>query len=292
MENVLENIPNEMIGVKSTILKIFRELATNEGQEEEFGNTMENILPNELKITTVWLDKLTNIWRYSFGTSIDNLQSGYTWSGTTNHFPVINLYTAIKIAYENLTENQLKDYISRLKDITKHSDVLFEMRPLMNVAKRFKKYFEISGFGVGNKTLDWRINIFGYNIVFDVKNRIKSLITHLEEIIPYMQASANNIIPPAPDPKDLFKSVENKLVERNYFKQLQGVWIQTQIKEHKTALNNYFINDLDPKKIHFMIISDWKEDAYILARNKFIKYILKKLFHLIESERHVTEEYR
>lgn len=107
-----------------------------------------------------------------------------------------------------------------------------------------------------------------------------------------MANDVNNIIPPASEPKDLFKSVENKLLERNYFRQLQGVWIQTQIKEHKLALDKYFFNELNPKQVHFSIISDWQEDAYILARSKLVKNILKKIFHIKESERFVTEEYR
>ncbi len=292
METGLENIPQEMIGQNSTLLNVFQELAINEGQTKEFANTLENLLPDELKDTTVWLDRLTNKWRYYFGLPIDNLKSEYVWTGTSNHFLVINLYNVMKVAYRNLNTNQFQDYINRLKDRAKHSDVLFEMRPIISVRKIFKKYFEVQGYGIGNKTLDWRVNILGINIVFDVKNRIKSLITHLEEITPNMVVDVKSINPPAPDPNDLFKSVENKFLEKSYFKQLQGVWIQTQIKEHKSALEKYFFNDLNIKRIHFLIISDWKDDAYILARNKLLKFFLKKIFCISESERFVTDEYK
>lgn len=291
MGNGLENIPEDMIGEKSTILNVFSELVLVDGLTIEYANNLEGLLPDELKTTTVWFDKKSKLWRYYYGFPIDNLQSGFSWTGTTNHLPIKYLYVALKIANENLTSEQLNEYSNRLKDPAKHNDVLFEMRPLIKVGKRFKKHFEVGGYSTGNTTLDWRIGFYGYNIVFDVKNRIKSLVNHLEEITPHMVSGKTNIIPSAPDPKDLFKSVEKKLIERNYLLQLQGVWINTQIQEHKAALVQYYFNELNLRKVHFMIISDWKEDAYILARNKFIKYLLKKLFHISESERFVTEQY-
>ena len=291
MENEFKNIPQSMIGEKSSLIKEFLKLALKEGDSEDFATSLEKLLPKELQTTTVWFDNFTKIWRYYYGPPIDNMQSDYYWEGTVNNLPVINLYNSLKVAYRILIKDQLVSYINRLKDPSKHIDVLFEMRPVMNVGRLFKKYFEVSGYGVGNKTIDWKINFFGLNIIFDVKNRMKSLINQLDEITPHLMANATNIIPTAPNPEDLFKSVEDKFLEKKYYIQLQGVWIQTQIKEHKSILNNYFFNELNPKKVHFLIISDWKVDAYILTRNKIVNYLIKSLFRIKESERFVTEHY-
>jgi hypothetical protein len=291
MDNGLLNIPESMIGDKSSLLNEFCELAIKEDETKEFAIMIEKLLPNEIRDTTVWFNNLNKRWEYYYGQSINNLSSSFNWVGSTNHFPVKYLYLALKIAYKNLTKEQLVEYINRLKNVQKHSDVLFEMRPLMNVGKLYKIFFEVNGYGIRNKTLDWRISILYFNIVFDVKNRLKSLINQLEEITPYLNAGANEIIPQATNPRDLFKSVEDKFLEKKYFSQLQGVWIQTQIKEKKSNLDKYFYDELNPQKIHFAILSGWKEDAYILTRNKFIKYFLKKLFHIKESERYVTENY-
>jgi len=190
MENELTNIPNSMIGGISTLPIEFTKFAINENKTETFAHVITNLLPNELVTTTVWFDNLTKIWRYYFGPPIDKLSTDIIWTGTTNNLPLINLYTAIKTAYKNLNGEQLNQYVDRLKIPSKHTDVLFEMRPIMNVGKLGKKYFEVSGYCLGNKTCDWRINIYGHNIIFDVKNRVKSLVNQLEFISPYLIVDA------------------------------------------------------------------------------------------------------
>jgi hypothetical protein len=46
-----------------------------------------------------------------------------------------------------------------------------------------------------------------------------------------MRLVESETLPTAPSPADLFKSVENKLKERYYLPQLQGVWIHSDIQE-------------------------------------------------------------
>jgi hypothetical protein len=52
--------------------------------------------------------------------------------------------------------------------------------------------------------------------------------------IPDLNKGTNHTLPTAPNPADLFKSVENKLKERCYVLQLQGVWIHSDIKEDES----------------------------------------------------------
>ena len=73
--------------------------------------------------------------------------------------------------------------------------------------------------------------------------------------------------------------------------QLQGVWIHSEIKEDEEKLTAYFRHNLKRKKVHFAILSDWKDDAYVLARNRIIAFLLKRAFGLTESKRFVSNDY-
>jgi hypothetical protein len=52
--------------------------------------------------------------------------------------------------------------------------------------------------------------------------------------IPDLNKGTNHTLPTAPNPADLFEGVENKLKERCYVLQLQGVWIHSDIKEDES----------------------------------------------------------
>lgn len=141
MKNEYINIPEVLVGEKSSIFKEFRELALKEGNTEDFAITLEKLLPSELRTTPVWFDKLTKMRRYYYGPPIDDLQTDFVWGGTANNLPVTNLYTGLKLANQILTKEQLVNYVNRLKDPSKHIDTLFEMRPVMNIGRFSKKYF-------------------------------------------------------------------------------------------------------------------------------------------------------
>ncbi len=284
-------LPDAIVGDKSTLYEAFIGLVTKYGDQKAYAIELLKLLPQSVKEAPVWFDKLTNMWRYEYGLPFDRLPQQTMVVGTNVYLPVHELYVAVRIADKLLTRGQLLNFLQRLSDRGKHSDVLFEMRPMRDIKANLRTHYEILGRGIGNTTCDWQVTGTLVNVLFDVKNRNKSFVEHLKQIIPTLNSSATNILPTAPNPEDLFKSVENKLNERCYLAQLQGVWIHSRIKEDEDKLTFYFKNSLNKKKVHFVILSDWQDDAFILARNSIIVKVLKRIFRLTESSRFVSQQY-
>jgi hypothetical protein len=283
--------PSQFIDGKATMYDAFLFCARQYGDSETRAIERLKMLPKPVKEAQVLHDRITDLWRYKFGDPYDRLPEGTIVSGTNILQSVNELYKAVKIADQRLTDSQKLSYLKRLSDVDKHPDAVFEMRPLANVSGSFRVSYEVSGLGPGNTTLDWQVKGRIINIVFDVKNRTKSLINHLSKIIPHLNQGEDYPQPPSPDPADLFTSVQGKLNERCYLCQLQGVWIHTDIKEDELKLKHYFDNVLNKKKIHFAVISDWQDDAYILACDRFIIEKLVNIFKLTQSTRFVTQDY-
>ena len=269
----------------------FRTCAADRGDTELAADSLVALLSGSIREAPVWFDRLTNLWRYEFGIPYGGMPEDMIISGTNVYLPVSELYIGLRVARSRLKPDQLATFLDRLTDKPKHCDVLFEMRPLMNVKPGLHANYEVPGLGIGNKTCDWQVKGAIMNIVFDVKNRIRPLLEHMKQLIPGLNRGDANILPSAPNPEDRFKSVEDKLKERCCLSQPQGVWIHSDIKEHEDSLTLYFNKTLCSKKVHFAILSDWQNDAFILARNPFIKMILKRAFHLTESKRFVTHDY-
>jgi hypothetical protein len=268
------NLPGPMVGNKSTMYEVFRKLAIEYGDKEAYCIELLKLLPRPLKEAPVWFDNLTNLWRYEYGVPLDRMPDGMMVVGTHMYLPVSELYCAIRIADRRLSRDQLLVFRDRLADKAKHADALFEMRPVRNLKPGLRASYEVLGLGVGNTTCDWQVRGNLVNVVFDVKNRRRSLVEHLKQLIPDLNKGVSHTHPTAPDPADLFKSVENKLKERCYVLQLQGVWIHSEIKEDEERLKAYFKNALNRRKVHFAILSDWKDDAYVLARTRMIARLL------------------
>lgn len=288
---MISRIPRQFCDEISNMDSIFEGIAKSVGDSKEFAIQLLQVLPQAIRKAVVWHDRLTDLWRYEFGLPFDRMPYNQPVIGT-NQFPIVlYLYNAMKTAKKYLTESQLIEFTRRLEDEAKHQEVLFEMRPAVGLAKPFKVLFEVESLGVGNKRIDWYLNSRRLKILFDVKCRLGSLVNHLEQIIEGDRQGNIKIPPNAPDPANLFKSTEEKFKRRCSCRILQGVWINTGIKEHEEALKKYFFEILDPKKIHFAILSDWKDDAYFLTRRRFHKRTLKKVFGLVESERFVTDNY-
>lgn len=284
-------IPGQFFDDKGTMYDAFLFCAHQRGDSDAHAIELLKLLPKPIKSAIVMHDRITDIWRYKYGSPYDRLPDETLVSGTNEFMPVIDLYRALHVADRRLTKVQLIKFIERLKDNSKHLDVVFEMRPLLNVDDGFQAYYEVIGYGPGNTTLDWWVEGRYINIVFDVKNRTKSLINHLRQIIPQLNLGEDYAQPSSPNPSDLFLNVQEKLKEMCFLCQLQGVWIHTDIKEDEVKLREYFDNHLNNKKVHFAVISDWLDDAYILACNHLISNVIGKTFKIIKSKRFVARDY-
>ena len=223
---------------------------------------------------------MTNIWRYEFGIPYD-IKGDLVW-GTHMWVPVGYLFNALLCSYSRLPQDVRDAYLSRLGDPGAHQATLVEMIPGYKVDAAVPVQFEVSGLGIGNRTVDWVIQPQGGpSVLLDVKRRTTDFIMQAEEM-------GDEPIAPEPnhDPSLLFRSVEQKFNSGDPDQQLQGVWIITDIMQNEQKLHAAF-NELDASRIHFAILGDWKPDTYILVRRgrKNDEQYLLELFHSERSNR-------
>ncbi|MDO8415723.1 MAG: hypothetical protein Q7S87_05865 [Agitococcus sp.] len=235
-------------------------------------------VPNVLLDSLAFLDKLTGLWRYEFGIPF-NINGRLYW-GTHMWIQVAHIFSVLECMSRRLTSEQQKFYLNRLADIEKHLDVLFEMIPAIHTSNEVKMDFEVVGLGSGNTDVDWVLNPLNQRrVLIDVKRRVIDFIFHASAM-----DESGHLTEPDHEPKLLFKSIEKKFKEMSPDIQLQGAWINTIIKQDISRLVKDFYQ-LDSKKVHFIILGDWKKDALILTQKNEDRLYLRHLFSLEESER-------
>ncbi|MDD5222455.1 MAG: hypothetical protein PHE84_00565 [bacterium] len=279
------NMPKDLeilISEKSTLNRQFFRLADEAGDPQQLVSELFDILPNKIKEAPAFL-LITGKWHYDYGIPYINLPENTNVIGTPQWPEVKILYQSLKIAHTYLTHQQFDVFVQRLIDPAKHNDVLFEMRPLLYITKSFCPIYEVSGYGSGNKTIDWLIKPASPPFFLtEVKNREKSMIKFLHDVTPKLNRGEDFIIPPKPDPGDLFKSTLEKFKSRIDSSWLQGVWVQTQIIEDRSSVIQYF-NKIDHTILQFLIISKWGKDAFVLTRTEQQKRQLIDFFEINES---------
>lgn len=278
--------------LKSMWLKEFKKI----GLEMEDGNEIVlkilDLLPTEIKQETPFKNPLGSEMLYTFSNPLKVSSSDVHCFGENQ---IKYLYLALRTAIKHLTPAEIHRYITKINDISKHQNFLFEMRPILNLRADLKAQYESHNNCKGNNDIDWEIQNGEYTILLEVKNRIKSTINHLAyclELPKKLKAGiAPESIPPpkVPDPADLFKSVM-KCNDQKDSKTLQGVWVSSGIIENEKKLNECFDN-IASKKIQFAIFSGWDEnEAYILVKDELYRPILLDYFSLIESNDFVSRK--
>jgi len=270
----------------SNLRDMFLVFAREFSDPPETAEKIYTLLPDPIKKAVVVQDKLTNLWRYKFGEIYDRLGNKQVAIGSPQFNCVKYLYQGVKLAEKNLDGKQLEEFLGRLSNSHKHLEVLFEMRPVLSIDSSTSVSFEVLGHGAEGKTIDWLILCKNNTkVLVEVKLRHKGLVSHLKEV---SKQSEEDPKYPAPDPSDLFRSTSEKFETCKDQSILQGVWANTQVKEDKIKLFDFF-RGLDDTKIHFLILSDWKEDATVLTRNDSQKEQLRKIFKYVESDRFVGD---
>jgi len=84
----------------------------------------------------------------------------------------------------------------------------------------------------------------------------------------------------------LFRDVVEKFRQADPSSVLQGAWIYTGIKQEITALEGFF-QSLDHTRIHFALLGDWDDDAFVITATGVPKNEILSAFSLRESERFV-----
>jgi hypothetical protein len=284
-------VPQEFILERSQISGVFREIAAKLGHTDQRAERLTRILPESLRTTTVWRDRLTNLWRYDYGPPYDALPGDQLVLGTTQWPQVRSLYQSVHAAESRLGSEELVKWLARLSDPAKHVDALVEMRPVVGLAASANAQFEVTGRGEGNKTIDWLVEPkAGRPLLLDVKNRIADLLDHLRQMMPAMQAARHPATPNAPDPSVLFRNTVEKFRGESRSVQLQGVWIHSEIKQDKNRVTAYF-RGLDPSRLHFAVLADWDDDATILVRDETDGPYLEQVFAVVASSRFLTDDY-
>lgn len=278
IEQVFPQVVEELSEMKSCLIAEFKSTNTAPKNIDSFISWF----PNDLLTAKCFLCKLTGLWRYEFGlpSTLDKTKK-LLW-GTTMWPAVNTLLKVVLNAHLKLPQAKLEIYLQRLMDANKHQDALVEMIPTFRINHPIQTDFEVTGYSSGNKTIDWKIGPIGNRqILLDVKNRNKDLYEMMDR--------ENTEAPPQHDHSLLFRGLEAKFLPANPDQSLQGAFIFTSIKQESKKLLNAF-NQLDGSKIHFVIIGDEKEDAYVLARRPEDEIFLRKIFTLKPSVRFTFEE--
>jgi hypothetical protein len=234
-------------------------------------------VPPPLIDAPCFLDRLTGLWRYEFGNffTLDHTKT-LLW-GTHMWRPVTELFLVLACAHDRLPESELSFYLQRLANIEKHRDVLVEMLPMLRVNPSIPVAYEMKGRGQGNKTIDWLIEPpQGRAVLFEVKRRVADFIQLMD--------AADVTASPQHDPAILFPSVESKFLPTDPDVTLRGVWIATEIAQESTELRQAFDN-LDPQKVHFAMLGDAKDDAFIIARRSADEDYLREIFKVRDTMR-------
>ncbi len=275
----IDQVFPEVVGGKSTLRERLLAKAAASGWPEERANALIAIVPQRLKDSACFLDKMTGLWRYEFGRPFDNIAKKLVW-GTHMWAPVDDLFFALSSAYSRLPDDKRGPYLERLADPDRHQVTLVEMIPAHKVDPAVPMVFEVAGLGAGNSTVDWVIGPHGgRTTLLEVKRRTTDFIQQAERI-----GTEGAAPEPDHDSALMFRSVEQKFVATDPGVRLQGAWICTYIQQEEELLARAF-SALDPDKTHFAVFGDWKPDIHVLVRRDADRQYLLALFRGEPSSR-------
>ncbi|NQT00210.1 MAG: hypothetical protein HQ595_03915 [Candidatus Omnitrophica bacterium] len=192
--------------------------------------------------------------------------------------PVKYLFSVLSCAIQKLPERRRRDYFTKLTNLEKHWDTLVEFLPIIRLSDDTSFSYEIPT-GVGNCNADWGISTnSGRTTLVDVKRRFRDL---LEQVV-RMENGERDPDGTAPAPTHdvglMFRSTENKYCQKDPDQQLQGVWIETAIKQEENELQNNF-SALDDSKLHFAIFGGWEPGIKLLTKRPEDSQFLLELFN-------------
>ena len=274
----IDEVFPQVVVEKSTLRERLLAEGVAEGWSEERARALLSVVPEPLIASGCFLDKMTGLWRYEFGVPYDIADKLVL--GANVWVAVKSLFATLSSAYLRLPEDKRAIYLKRLADPVKHQETLVEMIPAHKVDPAVPMEFEVAGLGAGGHTIDWAIRPEAdRSILLDVKRRITDFIQQAERI-----ANEGVALDPDHDHALLFRSVEQKFVAVDPISQLQGAWVFTDIKQEEELLALAF-GELDPEKVHFVILGDWKADIHVLARREEDRQYLLGLFRSEPSSR-------
>ena len=245
-----------------------------------------NLIPCEVRDAPCFLDRLTGLWRYQFGSVFDIPDAGLVL-GTQMFPPVDHLFRVLWCSRERLRPEQLGTCLRRLADPRKHADLLAEFAPIARVPSNVGIEWEVPGGGTGNQNVDWLIASEKHPpVLLDVKNRVLDLIENLSQIGRGERSMRGTGPAPSHDSQRLFLSIETKFGRAKPTERLQGAWIGTQIRQEEQELHAAF-GALDHERVHFAVLGDWKDDGYVLGIDDSTRRIVLDVLRMKHSSRFV-----
>ena len=274
---MIDHVLPHVVAGKGTLREHLLRLARDQGLSAEEATERFILVPAPLVEAGTFLDRVTNLWRYEFGTPFE-IGGSLVW-GAHMWVPVDHLHRAVTTANARLPEDKRAAYYNRLNDQERHAVTLAEMIPGSKLADEVHTEFEVSGYGAGNSTLDWVIHVPGRAVLLDVKSRTKDFIEQMTR-----EDGSQQMPDPEHDPALLFRSLENKFLPANPDASLQGIWIATHIQQNVNELNQAFAA-LDSEKVHFAVLGDWGVDVHLLVKREADRQYLLDLFKATPSDR-------
>lgn len=268
-----EYIPREFIKNTNHLLGAMEIVAAKYPEYECSVEDIIRILPQSLKETFVFQDATTDVWRYAFGEPY-TLDNGKTVYGTDHCPPVEWLFRCVYLMGKFLKDSQLLKFLERLGNKSKHLEALIECSPLLVLKNKTNVDYEVTGFGVGNKSIDFLIKPEnGVPVLIDAKCRIREVIRKLPTR-------------GKPNPERLLESLQEKFKPNAPESYLQGGWIYSILKFKKNELQQVF-DSKDTERLHFIILAFWDKQAYLLCRNPRIEKMVKEVFNLPANQSNV-----
>lgn len=243
-----------------------------------------NLLPQRIQRALVTPHPRNGRPQYYFGKPIDRLPKGKNMVGSQMFTLVERLVVATVVMAKRLDGWQIEKVQRRLEVEEKHQDVLSEFFPLLFMAEAIPAFYEVPG--EGGKTIEWLIKPSRRTpILLEVKNRLKDLI---EWTASYIEGGSSVVNPPNHDPQLLFASTVEKFKEEYFERQLQGVWIITQLKQDRIRLCQVF-NALNPRRLHFAVLANWGPDVHVITREGIDRDLITATLGVKHSEEKVFD---
>lgn len=276
-------LPTELIGGVAEMQALFRAICKERRYPDRFADRMFGLLAVPLYSCPCFLDQITGLWRYKYGTSMQLPGGGSVLLGTHMFHKVERLFDILECANWRLPKQKLDAYLSRLVDPNHHQSVLAEFAPILQLSNDVAVHHEVLGFGKGKHTIDWQIHAPGQPTLFlEVKNRMFDLIESMDEFA--NQPRAQLLSKPKHDHSMLFRGLTEKFKESNPTEAIQAVWILSDVKQEQEELKDAF-SRIDSKLLHAVILGNWQHEGYVIARNKDIERRVQKILGIRRTEK-------
>lgn len=274
---IIDKIFPQVVGKKATMEKCLTEEGISKGEAADKIDVLLSSIPLKLLNADCFFDKMTKLWRYEYGLPFTVANGKYLY-GTHMWPSVRNLFSVLSCAILKLPNRRRRDYFTKLTNLEKHWDTLVEFLPIIRLSEDVSFCYEVPT-GVGNLNADWGISANdGRMILVDVKRRFRDLLELVDRIENGEKDPDGTAPAPTHDVGLMFRSSENKYAQKDPDQQLQGVWIETALKQEEGELQTKF-SMLDDSNLHFAIFGGWEPGVKLLSKRSEDFQFLLELFN-------------